>query len=115
YADVVVAEVHPDRGARRRGQPQQHGRAPAPGPLAAIAAVAVLDDEPAGLQVADQCGDRGAREPGELDEVRPARAALAPERVDHADTVGLAQGFERSGACLHLVDFFRSSSFLSTP
>ena len=96
-AQVRVAEVHADGGARARVEAEQDRRA------AALRAVRVtglraLDHEPVGLQVGDQAGDRRAAQAGAASDLGARDLALVTQRANDAQAIETAEAFEGTGA-----------------
>ena len=94
-AHVAVAEVDAERRAGGRVERQQDRRAAA---LLAVrgAGLLPLDDEPVGLQLADEARDGRAREAGAARDLGAADRPVLAQRVDHAPAIEPAQRRQRA-------------------
>ena len=105
-----MVEVDPDHRTHRRVQPKERRRAASPMDLEEW----LLDDEPPGLEVVDQRGDGRPGKTGLTCDLAAAGGPPLPQRIDHTQTVQLAQSLQRSRSRHRHGSLFVSPGFVKS-
>ncbi len=96
HAHEAVVEVDAEHGAGARVEREEHGR-PAAARARGVATVRALHHQPGAVQIADQAGDRRARQSRLARDLRPAHRAALAHGFEHAEAVQLAERGEGAG------------------